>query len=83
MHEIVIFLLSIKITFQYDMHSKSSLWLADTHILLQLQATMIEKPTSRAPFAGHPAYDESTRYYTPSPRPGARVKPEGQEYAER
>lgn len=37
----------------------------------------------RAPFAGHPAYDEETRNYTPTPRPGPRVKVEAQEYANR
>lgn len=36
---------------------------------------------SKAPFAGHPAYDEHTRDYTPTPRPGPRVKPEAQENA--
>ena len=46
---------------------------------------MFEKPStpSRAPFAGHPAYDESTRFYVATPRPGPRIKPEAQENAAR
>ena len=46
---------------------------------------MFERPptASRAPFAGHPAYDEETRNYIATPRPGPRIKPEAQENANR
>lgn len=38
---------------------------------------------SKAPFAGHPAYDSDTRNYIPTPRPGPRIKPEAQDNADR
>lgn len=39
--------------------------------------------STKAPFAGHPAYDAATRNHVETPRPGPRVKPEAQENAMR
>ena len=37
--------------------------------------------STRALFAGHPAYDAETKNYVATPRPAPRVKPEAQENA--